>query len=390
MVRILFVDDEPNILQSLRRALRSHATDLQPAFANSGAEALQKLAEGGFDAIATDLHMPGMDGTALLTAVRERWPDLLRIITSGTCEEGKSFETVGIAHQFLTKPYETATLKDVVARAMRHRDLVLEPGLAAFISGIDRLPSLPDSHRRICDAMRDESRSLQDVGALVAQDIALTAKMLQLVNSAFFALPRRVTSPTEAAVRLGMSVLRGLVMSSGVFQGAAAAGVEAGRLWHHSLEVGNRVRRASGVLRCARPVADAAFLAGMMHEVGSLIFLMNQPDLYRDCMERSAREARPIQQVEQERFGTTHAHVGAYLLGTWGLPDDVVDATAFHHRPAERPEPAIGALTLLHLAESIAAPGDAPDARYLQSIGLLDRLDELRAAMADTAVADPT
>lgn len=141
MVRILFVDDEPNILQGLRRTLHAAARDWDLRFALSGAEALQLLAEQPCDVIATDLQMPGMDGAALLSEVKRRWPSTLRIITSGSCEQGQVVKAVGTAHQYLSKPYDTGTLKQTIERSLRQRTLLGDSALARFVSGINHQPA---------------------------------------------------------------------------------------------------------------------------------------------------------------------------------------------------------------------------------------------------------
>lgn len=392
MVRILFVDDEPNILQSLRRTLRTAASDWEVRFASSGREALQRLEEQPCEVIATDLQMPGMDGAALLAEVRRRWPSTLRIITSGSCAQGQVVKAVGTAHQYLSKPYETSALKQAISCALRLRSLLDDGDLARFVSGIDRLPSLPDHYRQITAALQDDSLSLRQVGDLITEDVALSAKVLQVVNSAFFALPRRVASPGEAAVVLGVDVLRALVLASDVFSSMDPAleqvnGVR--RLWRHSLEIGSAIRAGAKVLGCNRQVIDTGFLAGIMHEVGSLILLMNRPEQFERCQREVAAGRLPYE-IERELFGTTHAHVAGYLLASWGLQEDLVTAVAFHHRPSESGDPALDPLCLLHLADCICGSGASDgaqglDAAYLERLELLGRLPELQAAMAPAA-----
>jgi HD-like signal output (HDOD) protein len=387
--RVLFVDDEPNILQSLRRALRTRAGSWQLRFASSAAEALQLLEREPCDVIAADLQMPGMDGATLLATVQTRWPAMLRIITSGSCERQHVVAAVKVAHQFLAKPYTVCALEDVVDRALRLRDLLQEPSLTGLVSGLEHLPVLPENYAKLTAALRDTSQSLQDIGRLIQQDVALTAKILQIVNSAFFALPRRVATPTEAVLYLGIDVLQSVVLATELFGKEGRADIDRAhvqQLWAYSGSVAERTRVIGTVLGCSRSTKDSAFVAGLMHDLGALILMENRCSEYRASRAAIAR-GELATAVEQRMFGGTHAEIGGYLLGTWGLADDVVTSVAYHHRPRTAGEPALGALTLLHLADCVRV--GRPDAEqpeldldYLDRLGIRKLLPDLHAALS--------
>ena len=381
MIRILFVDDESNILQGLRRALRTTSAKWEPHFAGSAAEALQALAALRFDVIVADLEMPVTSGLQLLAAVQTRWPSMLRVLTTGSCEWQSAVNAVRVAHQLLSKPYTTATLEAAVDRAMRLRELLQDGALANLLSGLDRLPTLPQNYARLAEALRDPARSLQDIGKLIQADVGLTAKVLQLVNSAFFGLPRRVASPAEAASFLGTEVLQSLVLATESFAASnsgngAAAHVE--ELWSHSMDVASRARDVGALLGCSRDTIENAFLAGLMHEVGSLILFQNRLAQYLACQGEVA-VGGDRQAIERRTFGTTSARLAAYVLATWGLPDEVVLAVAFHGLPSESPQRGTDALAVLHLAHGTlpTAAHHALDLQYIDALGLLRRIPEL-------------
>jgi HD-like signal output (HDOD) protein len=389
--RILFVDDEPNILQSLRRALRGNACRWEMRFAASAGEALQALAAEPFDVVATDLQMPGVDGIQLLASVQARWPGMLRIIMSGTCELQCAAGAARVAHQFLSKPYTTIALEQAVDRAMRLRHVLQDEAIAGLVSGLDRLPALPDNYARLAAALRDASKSLQEIGGLVQADAGLTAKVLQVVNSAFFALPRRVTSPAEAALFLGVDALQSLVLATDVFGeidggDGAASHVEA--LWRHSMEVAGRARVVGRVLGCPRQTTENAFLAALMHEIGALILFQNRRSEYLACVADVAAGSE-VTGVERRLFGTTRARVGAYLLATWGLADDVVTSVAFHAQPSASVDRDLSALTVLHLAHGVLADAGTPglDHEYLDAVGASAHVIEVRSALEEAAHA---
>jgi HD-like signal output (HDOD) protein len=391
--RILFVDDEPNILQSLRRALHANSSKWSMRFAGSAAEALQALGTEQFDVIATDLQMPGVDGVQLLATVMTKWPSMLRIITSGSCERRSAVGAARVAHQFLSKPYTTDTLQEAIDRAMRARHLFQDPALAGLVPGLDRLPTLPDNYARLTEALRDPSKSLQEIGRLVQADVGLTAKVLQVVNSAFFALPRRVASPAEAALFLGIDVLQSLVLATDIFgaiDGADGAALHVQQVWTHSMEVAARARVVGKILGCDRRTVENAFVAGLMHDIGALILCQSRRSDYLACQAAIAAGGDPAAE-EKRVFGTTRARVAAYLLATWGLPDEVVTSVAFHERPSESPVRQLDALTAVHLAHT--APGAKPgepsgiDVRYLESVGALERLPEVSRSLHELSLA---
>jgi HD-like signal output (HDOD) protein len=385
MIRILFVDDEINILHGLRRALRSAAGKWDVRFAASASEATAALATQPFDVIVSDLEMPGTDGVQLLAAVQKRWPSLLRVLTTGSGDWRHTVVATSVAHQFLAKPYTTAVLEEVVDRTMRMRQMLHEPALVGLVERLDHLPSLPGNYARLTTALRDPARSMQEIGTLVEADVGLTARVLQLVNSAVFALPRRVTSPGEAALFLGIDVLQSLVLATEVFgvfeHGEAAALVQ--RLWAHSVDVAARARTLGRTLGCSRKAVDEAFLAGLMHEIGGLILFQQRPCDYLACREEIVCGA-DANEVEQRCFGTTAARLAAYVLANWGLPEEVVVAIAFHAAPAQQPQRQLDALALVHFAHASVSPPRCPgfDRDYLAAVGLLERTAGLLRVLA--------
>ena len=140
---VLFVDDEPNILAGLKRMLRSLRNEVDFFFAESGREALEILAVQHVDVIVSDMQMPGMDGATLMAAVQEKYPMTIRIILSGQAGDGPVLRTAGVVHQFLAKPTDPDTIKEVLRRACALQDLMKNEQLKAVVSRIGKLPSIP-------------------------------------------------------------------------------------------------------------------------------------------------------------------------------------------------------------------------------------------------------
>jgi putative nucleotidyltransferase with HDIG domain len=229
------------------------------------------------------------------------------------------------------------------------------------------------------DASTDPATCINDIGALVESDIATSAKVLQLVNSSFFGLGRRISSAREAVVYLGIAPLRALVLSAGAFRAFAPTrpiddfSVDALEL--HSTCV---ARLASALLPGKREAEDA-FTAGMLHDVGKLILAAHRPDELAALLAAAGTSGRPLHAIERERTGVTHAEIGAYLLTLWGLPHPIVEAVVHHHAPTRLettkldPAAAVCIANLL-VNEQQHDSGETPDDEFLASLGAADQL----------------
>jgi HD-like signal output (HDOD) protein len=339
---VLFVDDEPLVLQGLQRMLRSERQNWAMRFVRSGAEALQVLENQVFDAVVSDLRMPGMDGAELLTRVMDRHPHMVRIVLSGEMDRGLTFKAVHCAHQYLTKPCDSDTLKATIGRAFALRRLISDRRLKSLLPRLESLPSLPALYMEILGEIQAPNSSFRKVGELIARDVSMTAKILQLVNSAFFGLARRVASPQDAVSLLGYDTVKALVLSAKVFSQfelKRIPGLWLDALWRHSLETSLFTRGIGTAEKLPRKSQDEAFTAAILHDLGKLILAQNFPDDYAEVLTQASRQPDPLWEIETERFGASHAELGAYLMGLWGIGDEVVSAIAHHHQlpPAATP-----------------------------------------------------
>ena len=388
---ILFVDDEQNILDGLRRMLRPMRKEWRVALANGGEEALDKLSRADFDVIVSDMRMPGMDGAALLTEVQDRYPDIVRIVLSGYAEVSQAVRAVGVAHQFLSKPCDSERLKAIIARALLLRAELHGAPVQHAVGQIDCLPPMPATSAALRAALADPEVDLGDMGDIISRDASLTAKLLQLVNSSLFGLARPVNNMREAATYLGLTVLRHLTLSAESFH--AFRGLKAPDGFNLEQEQAHAFTTA----RLARQMVDdpelgdEAFLAGILSDIGKIVQAYKMPELYLEVERRVKAGELSRFAIEQELMGTSHSQIGAYLLGIWGLPDSIVEAVTFHHMPSAFPHDEVGLIEAVHLADHFACefhndefPDDPRrqgdlDTAHLESLGLLARMDEFRA-----------
>ncbi len=367
---VLFVDDEPRVLQGLQRMLRSRRAEWTLRFAESGREALVRLEAEPFDVLVTDLRMPGMSGEELLRAVMERHPRLVRIILSGEMDPAGSFTAVHLAHRYLAKPCESDALASALTRAFALRRWVEASSLQGLLGRIDSLPSLPALFAQLLAEIQAPHSSSRRMGQLIERDVGMTAKILQVVNSAFFGLPRRVVNAQDAVALLGYDTLKALVLSSRIFDQFDARrlrGLNVEALWEHSARTGLFARTIAAAETLPRKDQDEAFTAGMLHDIGKLVLAQNFPEEYAAALDDARQRQRPPAEVEQVRFGASHAELGAYLLGLWGIEEGVVQAVADHHQPLGpapgRAAPVVAANLLAHvLAEEAGrCTGAGPD-----------------------------
>ncbi|WP_158269629.1 response regulator [Desulfonatronum sp. SC1] len=384
--RILFVDDEPQVLEGLRRMLRSQVRDWELHFAPGGAEALELMATTPVDVVVSDMRMPGMDGVRLLTEVKKRYPHAARLALSGHMDERMIMDSTKVAHQYLTKPCNAEKLVDVIQRLLALRRYLAAEGLACLTSSLEHIPSLPKLYMAIQEELTSPLCSLKKIGEIISTDVGMSAKILQLVNSSFFGMYTKVTSPAQAVNLLGTETVKALVLHVQVFSQfdpKKCPRFSLARLSRHGLLTATLAKRICVEEKASKDVQDDAFLAGILHDVGKLLFAVNCPTLYDEVLELTADKDIPLTTVEEDALGTDHARLGAYLLGLWGMADPVVEAIAFHHRPGLCAMSGFIPLTALHTANALIVqlqpegPTGKPeglDADYLASCGLTDRI----------------
>ena len=355
MKKVLFVDDEPNVLQGLRRMLRPMQSEWDMQFVDSPNAAMEHIRADSFDVVVTDMRMPGMDGAQLLDQVRKADPRIARIILSGQTGLEAAVRSAGTAHQFLAKPCDADTLKDTVQRTCQLRSLLGNPELLAVVAGLETLPSVPEIYAELTEELGSDDVSLQRVGDIVRKDVAMTAKILQLVNSAFFGLPRKVQSVEDAVMLLGTDIIRGLVLSNAAFGSfkSECEGFSIEALWQHSLMVGALARDIAKLESASKATIDEALIAGMLHDVGQLVLAASIPQKYEDARSLAISTGVPLFEAENTLIGCSHGEIGAYLMGLWGLPDGVIEAIAYHHQPTVCPVAQMTPLVAVHVANSL-------------------------------------
>ncbi len=401
--RILFVDDDELILRSIDRVLKRQAQESawEIHLATDGDQALQLLADKPFDVVLVDSHMPRMSGTSLLRRVQELHPGIVRILLSGNTSLDVLRSTLPLTHQFLAKPCDAQLLRTTLENACGLRAILNRPELRQLVGSSNELPSAPRTYVEISNALSNPNASTRTVAEIIEKDIAISARVLHLVSSGFYGLPRQVNSIGGAVAFLGVEVVKALVLSIEVSKMFPVSGAIA----DFSLET--LQRSSSAAAQLAKRLlgygsgGDTVTIAGMLQDVGQLIFAARAPQRFGIALSTSSRGKTPLYEAELELFGSTHAELGAYLLGLWGLPTRVVQAVAQHLEPVSGAR-LFDASSALYVANLLSQNPDMPaleevpvrtlaiDLSYLRALGVAHQLEEWRGIARELAASSGT
>lgn len=394
VIRVMFVDDDMGLLDDLQRALSLCGLKWEIALAYSGEDALKLLEEFEADVVVTDMRMPGMDGAELLAILRDEYPEVMRVLMSGNSDFSFTQRLVPQAHQFLHKPCQPSTVIPLVERVHELGRRIFDKELKRVLGGVTELPRPPQSVLRLNALLDDPEAGLEDVAEVVEQDMALTVKLFQLVNSAQYGLLRPIQEIREAVSYLGMNTVRNLAVSVEVFRTMSVASPEHAdivqELHDHAYEVAQIARQ----LVLVRDQANEAFVSGLLHDVGLLAVVSYFPDRFELLQDASIKSDLPVWELEMEMVGAHHSDLGAYLLNLWGLPFAVVEAVSRHHDAPMLPQRKMDPTHAVCVADAIVSSqhkggllresGDSGlETTYLEELGVLERV----AGLLDPAPA---
>jgi HD-like signal output (HDOD) protein len=396
---ILFADDEPGMLKAFERLLHNERHRWEMMFVRSMDAAFDRLSERPVDVLVTEMRLAGGSGLSLLERVKREHPSVTRIVFSAQGERQVAARLSALSHQFLAKPFDVLALRETLARACTVRELLERPSIRAAIGDISSLPSLPSLYLELQSALADSRADIRRIARIVERDIAMSAKVLQLVNSAYFGLSARgiggsISSVEQAIIMLGINTVQYLALATAIFVSYEGRddlfGFSLSLLQQHSFLA---ARIASRLLPDRGP-SEEAFVAALLHDAGKLLLAGRYPERYRRLMGLATREGLPLTLLETDEFGASHPEVAAYLFGTWGLPSVIVEAVAFHHDPSAAGRSAFDVTGAVHVAEVLANEMTSPsndatgrrtmlDGAYLESTGVADRLPGWRLLAAN-------
>ena len=391
MKSILFLSISPEKLRPISTMLEKMHGKWTGLFPANEAEALNWLSKYQIQVVVVEIQFPlnrnGIDFLALLQKNNVRVAKIAITDQKSIIEHMRSS---GLAQQFLAHGEDSEAVKATIQRAITLGDLLQHNMLQRLISQVHLLPSLPSLYLQIAEELNSANPTAERVGQIISQDISMSAKVLQIVNSAYFGLPYSVASPAQATTLLGLEAIRDLVLSIKVFSNFDQLKIRhlgLTCLWHHSVLVGAFSKSITLNLLSNKDTTSYSFVAGLLHDIGKLVLAENLPMKYHSAMTLAAQKKIELYEAEEQIFGATHAQVGAYLLWLWNLPTPVITATAYHHTPLENDDLEISPVTTVHLANAFQhelssgtnkMASSKVDSAYMDKLSLSAKTDDLR------------
>ena len=386
--RLLFVDDEPLIRELYGTLGSTLGKGHEVHTAASAGEALDLLDEKNFDVVVSDLAMPEMDGIEFLSEVVRGYPQSARIVISGFADRLKVAECLTVGHRFFTKPFNLNGLSVLLRRICQYSYLVSNDRVRKMVCGTGALPTPPETYVRLRELVASPYAHIDDISAIVEEDPGLSTKLLHIVNSAQFGIGRQIVAPSEAVQIAGIEIIKALILSAQVFGFYERQNFNRGAfkdLWAHSVNTAIAARKLAILEGLPTDAAEECFFAGLLHDIGKLILAANAEREYSVAMELAAKASLPIEQAEMGLFSSTHAHVGAYLLALWGVPDSVITAVELHHTLDGNRIRGFVTAVAVHVAQNLE-PGGARkkllNTSLLEKLGVMDRLPVWEEAIA--------
>lgn len=388
--RILFVDDDELILRSMERVLRRPALEngWQLCFATDGQAALDEMSRAPVEVILCDVNMAKMSGATLLRYVQERDPSVVRILLSGHTGLDVLRSALPYAHQFLPKPCDAQLLKSTLDSACGVRNLLTRPEMRHLVGPRNELPSAPRTFIELSNALSNPDA--RTVSEIIERDTAISARVLELVSSAFYGLPRAITSIAGAVAYLGVEAIKALVLSVEVSRmfplTQTIPDFSLDALQRHGMKVAQFAKRILG----HEPAGDVLLVAGLLQDTGQVVLASRAAPRFGSALSTASTRKQPLHEIELELFGASHAEVGAYLLGLWGLPQRIVSTVANHLEPQRTGSRIFDAAAALYVANHLIVDPDVPaldqplphsvalDLGFLRVVGVAHQLDEWR------------
>ncbi len=387
--RVLAVHESAAALEVIARDLAYAQCPWTFQSATTAARASERLAREPFDAVICDHRLPDADPLAFLDSTMRTNPRVLRFVFVNGGSQEEVLKLAGSPHHVMTTPWNARLIMAGLDRAFTLDQWATDGNTRRLMWHFRKLPSMPAVYFKVLSLLEAEA-PMEDVAEVIAQDPAITGKLLQVANSAVLGLGQRVTTVRDALMHLGVDFTRSLLLLAHTFshfEEAESTGFAVRELWAHSLRTGLRAWAIARAERAAPAVAEAAYTAGLLHDVGKLVFAANLPLELGTVVRRVREEGREWWEVELDVFGATHADVGATIFGIWGLPLSIVEAAAQHHHPAPLLGEGFSPLTAVHVANALdyalTGQGGVPtDMDYLRHLGLAHRLEEWKACAA--------
>ena len=400
---ILFVDDNDNVIQGLKRQLRPFRDEWQLYFANNAEAALAVMENQPIDLIVSDMLMPDIRGEELLLTIKQLYPATIRIIFSGYSDETTLKKALEVAHQYFCKPCNIETLRESISQIFQIQTTIDNPRIIQSLGDPSQLPSLPKIYHDINAAIASETSTVVALADIFARDMVLSARLLQLVNSPYFGIRQRISSLSEAIGMVGIKMLNNLVLSLHIKNAFPVTDPKMlgylEYLWQDAWQVASLAKCISLAENQPEDRPDQAYLGGLLHNLGLLVFMSRGSDQLKTFMHEVKNSKTPVHQLERQTFGFTRYEAAAYLLSLWKIPPRIIESVLLQNTPNDSDYDGMNALTAVHVAAYLLKPSGRNecdrlfeidlDQDYLQRIHKIQRLPHWQT-LAETTLAQFT
>ncbi|BBB30518.1 response regulator [Neptunomonas japonica] len=366
---------------------------------DSAEKMLERIQQQHFDIIIVGVSDNPEQMLAALMLVIQASPNSIRIVVSGNLSPTIAARISEVAHSSLPENCTDVQLSLSVEQALKVAGLIHKPEIRDFIGRIERLPSLPDIYEALNRALMSGHSSAREIAQIVERDPVMSAKVLQLVNSAFFGLERQIYRLNEAVTILGVRLIRDLTLASHLFeafpQSSAWTSFSFSEIHSRSMLVARFAQDICRSVKADRHLQGQAFLAGLLHDFGMIVLASHDPEKYRIVMSKATELSQPLYVVEKMNIGVSHAEAGAYMLGLWNLPPKVIEAVLFHHFPGSSPSNDFQPLTAVHIADALlpsvgngigCSVSSQLALKYVERLGLKNHLSQWEMMANEYAV----
>lgn len=335
---ILFVDDEKQILDALKRTF--FGCGYRIYLAESGKEALDTLANERIDLLISDVRMPGMDGYQLLMEIKDRYPSTIRAVLSGYTDESLlvKMQKKCLAKRYLYKPWKNQELIQIVGQMFRVEKILKNRNLLELINRIEYLPSPRNIYYHF-NILVEQDADMDKIAKAIERDQSITAKVLQVANSALYGI--NTGSVRKAISYLGLTNVKYIILSATIFandlvRGSSRLNKDINILWKHAVST-NQILTYLYKRLLGHKIPDMYSMIGLMHDIGKIVLVNNFTDRYLKAAIAIRNKEELFYYYEQMEFtDTTHEELGAYLLNWWELPQPIVEAVLYHHNPLDK------------------------------------------------------
>ncbi len=393
--RLLFIDHDPAVLDAYRQALASMSTLWTIDCVQSKSEAVAAATQNPPDILVAALEADEEKDLDALSQISKAAPHAHAFIAINEERTARLQATLETNWRYLPRPCPADRLLFECQRCLALDSWLENPLIKEIVASRAEFQSLPPLYLKIVSLINSPHASTDQIAEAISTDLAFSSKVLETVNSSFYAFEDKVSDIAEAVSILGLDSIKNLALAIQLFNRAGQSAERhalVNELWHHSVSVAVVARRISLYETEDSKSAEEAYSAGLLHDIGKLVLLDAAPEAFAEARHLSRDDSIPLWQAETQTIGCNHAELGAYLLATWDLPEALSEAAALHHQPVNRCRSGFPAVAAVYVANTIVRqrgnanhPDAIPDQDFLVGIGKTDSWEDWQ----EIAVGNP-